>query len=291
MSGYDPYAAGPFRVAQRTVELRDEARARTFPCEVWEPEAAPPGPLVVYSHPSLFPRLAATFLCTHLAAHGYTVAAMDHSEVVAPALGRQKDETAEQRAARMDAMIASRVPDVRFLLAGFPDAAPVGIVGHSFGGWTALAAPDAEPRITAVIALAPGGASNPRPGILPLRLEFQWGRDIPTLLLAAENDVALPLAGMREVFERIPGTKRMAVLRRADHSHFMDNVARSHESFRTAPMPPELAEMQREMLPIGELCAEEEAHRFTRGLTLAHFDAYLRRRDEAREFLDAELAC
>ncbi len=33
----------------------------------------------------------------------------------------------------------------------------VGIVGHSFGGWTALAAPEVEPRIRAVVALGPGG--------------------------------------------------------------------------------------------------------------------------------------
>ena len=85
------------------------------------------------------------------------------------------------------------------------------------------------------MALAPGGASNPRPGILPLKLSFEWKRDVPTLLLAAENDAALPLAGMHEMYERLPATKRMVILRRADHAHFMDNVEREHESFRTAP--------------------------------------------------------
>jgi predicted dienelactone hydrolase len=55
------------------------------------------------------------------------------------------------------------MPDVRFLLdhllegpAWDPDAhldpARIGIVGHSFGGWTALAAPDVESRIRAVVA-------------------------------------------------------------------------------------------------------------------------------------------
>jgi predicted dienelactone hydrolase len=286
---YDPFAAGPFAVAARTFELRDEARGRVFPCEVWEPEAAGQGrPLIVYSHPSSFHRRAATFLCTHLASHGYAVAAMDHSEVVAPELRRSQPETPEQRAARADAMIASRVPDIRLLLRAFPEASPVGIVGHSFGGWTALAAPDAEPRIDAVVALAPGGSSQRKPGILPLTLAFQWGRAVPTLLLAAENDCALPLSGMHEIFGRIPATKRMAILRRADHSHFMDNIAELHESFRTAPMPPELAEMQKAMLPMAELCSEAEAHRFTRGLALAHFDAFLRLRPEAHRFLDTE---
>ena len=286
------------------MEVRDGARGRVFPCEVWEPEGEEGSgvrdqgsgvrgrgweegarPLIVYSHPSLFHRRAATYLCTHLASHGYRVAAMDHSEAVVPELGRQQGETAERRAARMEAMIASRVPDVRALLRAFPDEAPVGIVGHSFGGWTALAAPDEEPRIRAVVALAPGGSAQRKPGILPLALEFRWGRDVPTLLIAAENDTALPLEGMREIFGRIPATKRMAVLERADHLHFMDNAEELHESFRTAPLPAELAEIQRAMLPMAELMPEEEAHRTTRGLVLAHFDGYLRGRDEARESL------
>jgi predicted dienelactone hydrolase len=267
-----------YDVSARTFELRDEERGRAFPCEVWEPEAAGQGrPLIVYSHPSNFHRKAATFLCTHLASHGYTVAAMDHSEVVAPELRRPQTETQEQRAARAEAMIASRVPDIQLLLRAFPEASPVGIVGHSFGGWTALAAPAVEPRIDAVVALAPGGSSERKPGILPLTLAFQWGRDVPTLLIAAENDTALPLSGMQEIFERIPSTrKRMAILPRADHSHFMDNIAELHESFRTSPMPPELADIQKAMLPMTELCSEDEAHRFTRTLVLAHFDAYLR---------------
>jgi predicted dienelactone hydrolase len=283
---YDPFVAGPFAVSVRSFELRDEARRRVFPCEVWEPEGAPaPRPLILYSHPSNFHRRVATFLCTHLASHGYTVAAMDHSEVVAPELRRPQTETPEQRAARANAMIASRVPDIQLLLRAFPKAAPVGVVGHSFGGWTALAAPDAEPRIDAVVALAPGGSSERKPGILPLTLDFRWCRDVPTLLVAAENDCALPLSGMHEIFGRIPATKHFAILPRADHSHFMDNIAELHEQFRTAPMPPELAGIQKAMLPMTELMPEEEAHRFTRGLALAHFDHYLRGRQEARGYL------
>ena len=41
--------------------------------------------------------------------------------------------------------------------------------------------------------------------------------------------------GMYEVFERVPATKRMVILRRADHMHFMDNVEQLHEAVRTSP--------------------------------------------------------
>ena len=160
---------------------------------------------------------------------------MDHSEVVAPELQRREGETAVQKAARMEAWIANRVPDVRFLLDYLlarlrVDAGRIGMVGHSFGGWTALAAVEAEPRIAAVVAMAPGGSSQRKPGILPLHLSFAWGRDVPTLYLVAEEDVSLPLAGMHELFERTPGTKEMQILPRADHLHFMDDVERRHEA-------------------------------------------------------------
>src|SRR5205085_6798151 len=121
---------------------------------------AQPGtyPLIIYSHPSGGNRRAATFLCTHLSSHGYVVAALDHSEVVAAELARKGVESDEQRAARQQAWIANRVPDIRFLLDHLLDGATldsdtnvdptrIGIVGHSFGGWTALAAPEVERRI------------------------------------------------------------------------------------------------------------------------------------------------
>jgi len=167
-------------------------------------------------------------------------------------------------------------------------------VGHSFGGWTALAGPEVEPRIRAVVALAPGGSSRPKPGILPGKLTFAWGRDVPTLYLVAENDIFLPLAGMYELFERTPGTKQMIILRRADHGHFMDHVEEGHEALRKMPWTGELAWIAEEMRPITEFCSGEQAHLFARGLTLCHMDATLRQQEEAQRFLggdiEAELA-
>src|SRR6516165_281335 len=309
---YDPFERGPYPAGVRTIEAVDARRHRMFPCEIWYPAApensgrdlapetqdeftVPPRPLhrqmsvrdararsgawslIVFSHPSLFHRRSATYLCTHLASHGYVVAALDHSEVIAPELAWREDATEEETKARIDEIISSRIPDIRVLLERLLEAPPfdpdvaldaerVGIAGHSAGGWTALATPDYESRVRAIVALAPAGASNPRPGILPMKLSFEWKRDVPTLLLAAENDTAVPLADMYEIYERIPATKRMVILRRADHAHFMDNVEREHESFRTAPLPSVLKAIQQEMLPSAELTSGEKAHLFTCGL-------------------------
>ncbi len=333
MSRYDPFFRGPFPAGVQTVQSLDAARNRSFPCEVWYPAAAAhqgqdlspetqdvftvpqintpcrqaavrnaaahPGayPAIVFSH-SGGHRRAATFLCTHLSSHGYIVAALDHSEVSAPELAIQQGETREQRTARMQAAIASRVPDVRFLLDRLlsdtafdvrPDPERIGIVGHSFGGWTALAAPETDSRFRAVVALAPGGASNPRPGILPVTLTFAWGQDIPVLYLVADNDVCLPLVGMHELFDRTVATKQMIIVRRADHMHFMDNVEEQHEAVRNMTFPEELSWIPREMRPITELISGEQAHLFVRGLTLAHMDAVLKQSGEAQRFLEGDI--
>lgn len=322
---YDPFTRGQRPVGVRTFEVWDATRDRRFSCEVWYPAAAQhagqdldpamqdtfadapddaprrqmavraataqPGiyPLIVFSHSSGGRRRQSSFLCTHVSSHGYVVAALDHSDVVAPELQRREGETGEQRAARVAGWIASRVPDVRLLLdelldggvwqrgAGVwgtgmsLDAGRIGLVGHSFGGWTALATPEADQRISAVVALAPGGSSNPPPNIIPATLTFAWGRDVPTLYLVAANDTALPLAGMYELFERTPSARRLVILDKADHEHFADEFEQR----------------------AGQ-CSPEQAHTFVRGLALCHLDATLRADQAAQAFwhgdVGAELA-
>jgi dienelactone hydrolase len=292
---YDPFTPGSHVVAVRTLQAHDKARDQVFPVEVWHPETSGDNTLIVFSHASVQNRRSATFLCTHLGSHGYVVAAMDHSEVVTPQRP-VPDETAEQKTARMEAVIASRVPDVPFLLDFLRrrddisfDHDRIGIAGHSFGAWTALTLPDSEPAVGAVVALAAGGESIVKPGILPVKVRFRWGREVPTLYLGAEYDTMLPISGMYETFERTPAIKQAFVLRRADHMHFMDNVAEQHEGVRLAKWPEEMAWISREMRPISELCSGEQAHLFTRSLTLAHFDAYLRKKEDAHRFLSGDV--
>lgn len=310
---YNPFTHGRFRVGARTVQAHDAKRDRLFPCEIWYPAAAPewnqqagpqeeraaapdagPLPLIAFSHGSGGHRRSSTFLCIHLASHGYAVAAMDHSEVIAANLAGQGSTADMDPAARIDAIIAGRVPDLRFLLdfllgggvAGIEfDPARVGLVGYSFGGWTVLATAEAEPRVRSVVALGPGGSSQPRPGILPVTLTFEWGRDVPTMYLAAENDILIPLSGVIELFDRTPASKRLFILRRADHEHFLDDVEAQHEALRAMSLSGDAAWIPAAMKPITELCSGEHAHLFARSLTLAHLDATLRQRDAAEAFL------
>jgi dienelactone hydrolase len=356
---YDPFARGPFPVGVRTGQAIDSTRhQRRFPFELWYPAAAPyaghdgtastqdtftvlagfpplrqaavrdaeaqPGtyPLIVFSHSSGGHRRQSTFLCTHLASHGYIVVAVDHTGNTlqdAAALARRiaaGDDTPAQRATRVQEWIAARVPDLRCLLdhllsgaagEGRPlswapsadavagdvvtriDPHRIGMAGHSFGGWAALAIPAVDRRIGAVLVLAPGGSTQPRPGIIPATLTFAWGRDVPTLLLVAERDTLTPLAGMYELFARAPATKHMVILRAADHFHFCDHVEQVHERVRTRPRTGDTAWMAEAMPPIGELCPGEHAYLCVRGLGLAHMDAVLKGHEGARRLLASDL--
>jgi dienelactone hydrolase len=260
LTNQDAFTDAPGEATRRQQAVRDAvARPGTYP-------------FVVFSHSSGGGRRQSTFLCTHLGSHGYVVAALEHSERVNPALARRDGETAEQRAARAAAWIANRVPDVRLLLdhllggaaldgGATLDAARVGLVGHSFGGWTVLATPEADNRIHALVALAPGGSYQTPPGMIPAQLTFVWGGDIPTLYLVAADDSALPLSGMYELCERTPATKRMVILRHADHEHFADEFEQR-----------------------AGLYAPAQAHLAVRGLTLCHLDATLRQHLPARQF-------
>lgn len=234
-----PFAGGGLAVSVHTADAHDKARETHFPCEFWYPAAAEardaealPGryPLVVYSHHAGGHRCAASYLCTHLASHGYVVAALDHSEVAAPALAMPPEHTPEQRAAwAKEVWAPARVADVRFLIDHALTAAPIeidadriGIVGHSFGGWTALATPDTELRIASVVALAPAGSEPTPPGIIPATLCFAWGCDIPTLYLVAEQDASLPLAGCTN------GTVAVAVKAAGDFTGRPRSAAEDH---------------------------------------------------------------
>jgi len=309
---YDPFVRGPFPVGVRSGTLTDRDRSdRPLPFELWYPAVPatfgldvspltqdtftvlPSGPLlrqaavrdasiqpgryptVVFSHTSLGHRRQSTFLCTHLASHGYVVAAVDHTgNTFADLVDRARSGrvlSPEERGAHIDRIIADRVPDVRFLVsavasgaaggvADHVDSDRLGLLGWSFGGWAVLATPEVDDRPRAVVALAPGGSSNPLPGIIPAKLTFAWHRDVPTLYLVAERDRFTPLDGMLELFNRTPSHTVMFVLNHADHDHFGDHIE-------------------------PELVPHQHAHLFTRGLTLAHFDATLRGNESAQRFL------
>jgi predicted dienelactone hydrolase len=341
---YDPFARGLYPVGVRTLVLRDRGRDhRPLPVEVWYPAsrahagadlaastqdtyevlpgfppvsqdavrgAAPHAgryPLVAFSHGFGGHRRQTTFLCTHLASHGYVVASCDHTGntlldtvqfVMAKRAGNPIPDTVamvrEFIAARpadvvamLDQLLDGAAPDLRAVI----DAERMGMTGHSFGGWTTLMVTARDRRIRAALPLAPAGGTTWMPAQeLQAALDFAWGREVPTLFLVADRDTLLPLDGMHELLARTPSRrKRMVVMENTDHLHFCDRVEQVHELFRMMPPPGAFEEAARRTPPIAELAPPDHAYLCVRGLGLAHMDAVLKGHEGAAHLLEDDL--
>jgi predicted dienelactone hydrolase len=322
---YEPFRRGRFPVGVRTIEV--SARAdRRLPVELWYPatddargrdvdaahrdtynmfpgaptawqlavrDAAPRKgnfPAVVFSHGFGGHRRQSTFLCTHLASHGYFVAAPDHRGNTAFELMQQAMTGKMDRAAAFRDTIEDRPGDITAvidtLLADYDvvDRNRVAMVGHSFGGWTALRVVAAETRIGVVVPLSPAAGF---PALRSL-IDFEWARLVPTLVISGDRDAIVPIDGVRAVFQDLRAPKKLVVIERADHMHFCDQAEQVHEFVRNMPM--RFVDLVGEMAPFKELLPAEPAADVVRGLTLGHLDAFLAEDRDAKAFLATDLA-
>jgi len=159
---------GPFSWQKETLKLEDASRARlglgdggrTFLADVYLPKEPGQGlmPVIVFSHGLGSDRQTYAYLAEHLASYGFAVAVPEHpgsgAQQVTALLNGQASEVAEP------SEFVERPLDVTFLLdeLGRRGATPrtsssqidstyyrrlnlqqVGVIGHSFGGYTALA--------------------------------------------------------------------------------------------------------------------------------------------------------
>jgi len=136
------------------------------------------------------------------------------------------------------------------------EPARLGLLGHSFGGWTAFKVPALEPRVTAVCGLAP--ASEPfvgrkafDPGELPLP------EKITSLVLAARNDVLVDLdTSIHPLSDRLGPSSQLEIIDRADHFHFCDGLEMLHKMHENSPRENQLQPTR----PIEELRDEHDMH-------------------------------
>ncbi|WP_299403229.1 alpha/beta hydrolase [Acaryochloris sp. IP29b_bin.148] len=151
---------GQFSWQKTTLTLSDQSVTRTnltgqsrqFPVDLYLPQTAnpQPKPIVVISHGLNSNRNSYTYLAEHLASHGFVVVMPEHigsntNQLQALLLGRVKNVTKPTE-------FLDRPLDVRFVLdelerlsasdpvlRGQLNLEQVGIIGQSFGGYTALA--------------------------------------------------------------------------------------------------------------------------------------------------------
>lgn len=146
---------GPYTVTAQTLTVVDDERDREILTDVYLPADAPAAAVVLISHGLAGDRKGFIPMSEHLASHGYAVVALDHpgsnrTQLNALLRGRES-EIAEPLE------FSDRPRDISFLLdeltrlnagngpfANRFDLSRVGIIGHSLGGYTALAVSGAQ---------------------------------------------------------------------------------------------------------------------------------------------------
>ncbi|NJN73064.1 MAG: alpha/beta fold hydrolase [Limnothrix sp. RL_2_0] len=147
LDNIDPTVAGEASVRRQTIILRDYERERTIPLDIYDSENIK-GQLVVLSHGFAANRRFLEYLAYHLASHGYTVVSPDHPGSNVQSLLNSEISLESILPAQE---FIDRPKDISFILDEledlndsevFPDhfaTEDVTVIGHSFGGYTALA--------------------------------------------------------------------------------------------------------------------------------------------------------
>ncbi len=213
----------PAEIALKDVPVSDQGRRR----------------LLIFSHGYGAPSFQSTALMEHLASHGFIIIAPAHA---GNTLGDDDDE--------FSVAGANRVPDVSFLidhmyarnaLRGDPfygriDTRGVGVLGHSYGGMTALGSVAgwgdnaADPRVKAAVpisAVVVGDMQRdkrppPYAGFTEAQLQSVTR---PVLLLGGTEDQSVMIENNAVAFQHIPGDVIQVDIVGANHSHFANVCA------------------------------------------------------------------
>ena len=151
---------------KRTIRLTDAKRDRTFLSDLYLPHRSQVAPVIIISHGVGSDRTSFTYLGEHLASHGFAVAIPDHPGSSAQQVQnflRGKTNTVIALNELIDRPLditllldeIGRLAEAETALQGRLNLQSVGIIGQSFGGYTALVAAGAAidfPRLHAECA-------------------------------------------------------------------------------------------------------------------------------------------
>lgn len=237
-------------------------------------------PLLVFSHGNGGIRHQNVFQMDHLASHGYIVVSPDHTGNAGvtplPEKALPYDKNGRSSSAK------DRPVDVSFLITrclagsgrrgswfeGALDADRIGVLGHSFGGFTACKVVETDERVKAII---------------PMTVAYGKRTSVPCFVMLADRDRTMKQPGntvARMYYQASKGPKHLLTLKRGGHFSFtdMDRIAPGFgdgigKDKRTGE----------EFLPIGR------AKSIINAYSLAFFDAYLRGNSRAGAFLTTNI--
>lgn len=324
----DTSSLGPYAVGRRTVTIVDPDRGdRSLTTDIWYPtdtsdgEAstysfAPgieydsevaldspavstdgPFPMVVYSHGSGGLRYVATHFTETLASHGIVVVAPDHA-------GNTTLDQFLDTSDPLEVVSANRPVDVSVVISamldgsadaevsGAVDADQIGVTGHSFGAYTALAigggvdalSIESDDRVDAVVAFAPaaGGLSD----------DDLAAVDVATMVVSGTLDTTTEID---------PNTVRVAELVSGRPLLRVDLEGATHQSFTDVcdyvTLLRELPDISQDILDLVDEQADntcdddvldvERAHELINQYAIAFLLAELTGSTEAQSVLDA----
>ena len=312
----DLFQRGRFTYLKRSVTLNDVSRTRTFPVDIYLPRTTETSPVVVISHGLGSDRTSFAYLAEYLASRGFVVAVPEHpgsnARQLQALLGGIADTVTEPRE------FVDRPLDVKYILDYLErlsssdseykqriNMEQVGVIGQSFGGYTALALAGAEinfnklrkncpvnentlnvslllqcqalslpesdyqlsdPRIKAAVAINPVDSSvYGQEGLSKI--------NIPVMIVAGTADNVAPAYPEQIVpFTWLENENKYLVLMNGG-THF-SVIAESPDS--SIPVPPEV---------IGP--SPNLARDYTNYLALAMFKTYAANNQNYRRYLDA----
>ena len=160
-ASFNPANPGSQRITKRTITLQDTKRNRAIPVDIyWEQSSS--GRLVVISHGFAANRESLAYLARHLASQGLTVAALDHPDsnfttLPGASIGGKLTTGGVTGLLLPASEFIDRPKDISFLLdqlaelnqqpgtlQGKLNTQQVSVIGHSLGGYTALAVAGGE---------------------------------------------------------------------------------------------------------------------------------------------------
>jgi len=241
-------------------------------------------PLLIFSHGNGGMRAQNTFWCDHMASHGFIVAAVDHTHNSCATSYKGKVIPYQQDGRTQAAL--DRPKDVRFLIDeltrlngdeaarihGHVDLENIGVAGHSFGGFTAMAANFHDPRVDAIAPMA---------AVVP---EYATASTKPLLLFIATEDDTIGEKGnarARAYFEATTAPKYLVEMKDGGHYTFSDMYQ----------INPSWGDGVGEGKRITDDSAVRyidmtSAYALTNGYSVAFFSQYLKGSDSYRSYLE-----